>query len=174
MCDPLTAVKDRLEGIFEIIEGCNVVVAGSAAMVLHGIDLGRRPGDIDLFLPTEDWFAIYDYYVCPPYLKNVARSSDKSLSLFTPDRGEPRRHVDPPYMIEDSEPDFPVHIFFGWRYRPNEGNWDVASMLTEPQVKNGWPVASLDVVYQQKSQARRPKDLRDMALILEHRPGEIR
>lgn len=170
MTDALQAVKDRLEGLIEIMDGCEVVVAGSAAMVLHGIDLGRIPGDIDLFVPTEDWFGLYRDFIedCACY------PTARDLKLFTPDREDPRRLVDPPFLIEDSEPDFPVHIFHGWRYRPNEGNWDIAGMFNLPDVKYGWQVASLDVVYQQKMLARRPKDLRDMALILEHSPEEIR
>lgn len=160
MSEALDAVQKRLDGLVPILDGCNVVVAGSAAMVLHGIDLGRVPGDIDLFVPTKDWFSLYDW--C------VTSTGYYSLSVFTPGREDSRRLVDPPYLIEDSVTDFPVHIFFGWRYRPGEGNWDVASMFKNPPIKNGWPVASLDVVYQQKMQARRPKDLRDMALILEH------
>lgn len=165
MTDALQAVKDRLEGLIEIMDGCEVIVAGSAAMVLHGIDLGRIPGDIDLFVPTEDWFELYENWCDSP--------EGPSLGLFTPDRDDPRRLVDPPFLIEDSVPSFPVHIFHGWRYRPNEGNWDIAGMFNFPDVKHGWPVASLDVVYQQKMLARRPKDLRDMALILEHSPEEI-
>lgn len=161
MTDALQTVKDRLDGLIEIMDGCEVVVAGSAAMVLHGIDLGRIPGDIDLFVPTDDWFMLLKYHYEDP------------LRLFTPDRDDPRRLNDPPFLIEDSEPDFPVHIFFGWRYRANEGNWDIANMFRNPEVKGGWPVASLDVVYQQKMQARRPKDLRDMALILEHAPEAV-
>lgn len=159
MTEALNAVNERLTGLIPYLDGQNVVVAGSAAMVLHGIDLGRVPGDIDLFLPTEDWFSLYDWHV---------NDDVYPLTLFTPDRDDDRRLVDPPYLIEDSVKDFPVHIFFGWRYRPNEGNWDIASMFRNPPVKHGWQVASLDVVYQQKMQARRPKDLRDMALILEH------
>lgn len=172
MTDALQAVKDRLEGLVEAVDGScgclvNVVVAGSAAMVLHGIDLGRIPGDIDLFVPTADWFDLYNNH-CRTLMPSLQK-----LKLFTPDSDDLRRLVDPPYLIEDSVPDFPVHIFHGWRYRPNEGNWDVAGMFHFPDVKNGWPVASLDVVYQQKMLARRPKDLRDMALILEHSPEEI-
>jgi hypothetical protein len=162
--DELGAVCTRLEGLVPAMDGMEVIVAGSAAMVLHGIELGRIPGDIDLFVPTEDWFALYESW---------RGDFNTYVDVFTPDPEDPRRLVDPPYLIERSNPDLPVHIFFGWRYRPLEGNWDVADMFRSPDVKHGWPVASLDVVYQQKMQARRPKDLRDMAAILEHTDGEI-
>lgn len=158
--EELDAVHNRLMSMIEILDGQDVVVAGSAAMVLHGIELGRIPGDIDLFMPTADWFSVFHYY---PY----------DLKLFTPERDDERRLVDPPFLIEESVPGFPVHLFFGWRYRPNEGNWDVADMLRNSVPKNGWYVAPLDVIYKQKSQAMRPKDLRDMALILEHKATNL-
>lgn len=165
MNENLEAALDRLFSVNDLLQGMNVVAAGSVAMLLHGIDLGRVPGDIDLFVPTADWFELFNW--------NVEPDGTGPLKLFVPDREDERRLIDPPYLIEESDPDFPVHIFYGWRYRPNEGNWHVAGMFDNPEVKHGWQVASLDVVYEQKLLARRPKDLRDMALILEHSPGEI-
>lgn len=152
-------ILDRIRGI-DFLDA-RVVVAGSAAMPLHGIELGRTPGDIDVFVSTADWFELRSLQV----LEKTGWES--AFDIFIPDPNDPRRANDPPFLI-DPWHDIPVHIFFAWRYRP-ENNWDIAKMMREATIVEGNVlVAPLDVVYQQKMQARRPKDLRDMALILEH------
>lgn len=156
--DEQNRVRDRLSQV-ELIKmmGIRPVVAGSAAMVLHGIQLGRQPGDIDAFTTTYDWFSLYNSGL---------------FELFIPEHTDKRRRNDPPYLIDETVEGFPVHIFYGWRYRP-ENNWDIAAMMADAIDINGVLVASLEVVYQQKLQARRPKDLRDMALILEHEEERV-
>lgn len=69
---------------------------GSASLLLNGVDLGREPGDIDVFVSRRVWGELL--------------SHDIDWYVETPKAG------DPPILVSTSA-DITIHLFYDWSDR---------------------------------------------------------
>lgn len=72
------------------------VLFGSAVMYLHGIDVGRPPGDVDVFVSRRVWGALL---------------GSTGAAVRTP------RADDPPFLEWDMEDGPNLHMFYEWTAR---------------------------------------------------------
>lgn len=128
------------------LEG-RIVVLGSGAMQLHGID--RQVADIDLFATRETWDAL------------EARGW-----RVVPD-------LDPPPMLQWDGCAVPVHCWYETYTRFIDNDSSPRTTFERATVVNGWPVMDLAQLVEWKLEADRPKDRIDVDLIAQHLYGGI-
>lgn len=141
------------------------VVAGSAAMAVHGLDRGKQIGDIDLFLTTDAWF-------------DMLRNDE--WNCFVPREIDHRRH-DPPYLYQlfpwdlDGADVMAINVFFAWRER-DHANISVIELFETAEQIEGLTVCNMDWLLGWKREANRGKDGADIKLLerfLEENPDAI-
>jgi hypothetical protein len=76
------------------------VLFGSAVLYLHGVDVGRPPGDVDVFVNRRVWGEL------------LGRTG---AAVLTPRAG------DPPLLAWDLGDDPPLHVFYEWTAR--DADW---------------------------------------------------
>jgi hypothetical protein len=132
----------------------NMLVGGSASMVLHGMD--RSINDLDIFVPTKVWFDIRD--------DHYKDEGDKPRwGTYLTDPCDRECLCDPPYIYRTVR-GVEVNMFFAWRRR-GYVDLDTADEFRRAVLKNGYLTVSLRTLRRWKVEAGRAKDLRDVHAI---------
>jgi hypothetical protein len=143
------------DAIGDYVNDPSIMVFGSAAMALHGLD--REPGDIDLFV--RPW--------AYPRLKSHGWEEQR------PTPG------DPP-MLEWLGGLYPVHAFREWTARDDwidmDRAWGTSEWVGEWRVMPLWYVRYIKIAayYANPDSERHAKHLRDVAMIDEATRGLMR
>jgi hypothetical protein len=167
MMGPHAARVDRV--LRELVDGHGLgyfFVGGSGGLALRDI---RGNGDLDLGVPTADWFRLVDRY---------------GWTVVLPDREDARRRCDPPIarrMVElASGAEVQVDAWFSWRWRGfHETEWNDFNLVFREGIElvHGWPCLALQHLLRMKVDAVqngydddtvRPKDVADIALIVDY------
>jgi hypothetical protein len=126
------------------------VLAGSGAMVMHGIDRTMR--DVDIFCATATWLSIYS-----------ERYRGHPWEVFATDPDDTMRRCDPPYLYRTMH-DIEVNVFQSWRKR-GVGDIDTAFWIHNAEMVGDIPCVSLQFLLDWKIEVGRSKDIADIALL---------
>lgn len=143
------------------------VLAGSAVMVLHGID--RAPRDIDIFVATATWFNIYNTTEASQFTglgSSPANLLTRVWSLFVTDPDDRMRRSDPPYLYRVMH-GIEVNIFHSWRKR-GIADIDVAFWLHNAEIVDGIRCIPLNCLLHWKEVLGRAKDQVDIEVLKLH------
>jgi len=128
-------------------------LAGSAAMVLSGIQRAKEMGDLDIFVSTRLWFQILD-------------EPGIDWQIFTTDPDDFHRRCDPPYLYATIF-GLEVNIFSGWRTR-GRGDIDVNLWVHNAKPIEGLMCVPLEFLLDWKRSVGRSKDIDDIKLLMAH------
>lgn len=145
----LESLQAILTEVLELGEPCglqreNMLVNGSASMVLHGMD--RQIDDVDLFVPTRVWFKL--------------RDNDFRWNTYLTNPWDSELLCDPPFIyrwVQGVE----VNVFFAWRRR-GYVDIDVADEFRRAVNKSNFLAVPLRQLRRWKVEAGRWKDIHDV------------